>query len=265
MWSLVPLVVIVVSGVVISYRWAGDLVYRIAGDAPPAATPRPPAPAGGVAGGVAGGSAVGRGGETAPQSFAHLDRLYQEAATRVPDWRTLGWYSRRAPTHRSASRSIEGPAVSRSIARRSRWIRPRGLRSRGSRSTRSLPVDARDRTFDSRTPASTTPSSANARRPGHAGDDGARLDGARARLAPSDPSRAHGKRARGASTRGVSDGRATRRDPYSTPLRLRRVYCSTTASAAPAGGTSRTTTPRARISASASSRDCSNSSAAARS
>ena len=196
MWSLVPLVVIVVSGVVISYRWAGDLVYRIAGDAPPAATPRPPAPAGGVAGGVAGGSAGGRGGETAPQSFAHLDRLYQEAATRVPDWRTLGWYSRRAPTHRSASRSIEGPAVSRSIARRSRWIRPRGLRSRGSRSTRSLPVDARDRSFDSRTPASTTPSSANARRPGHAGDDGARLDGARARLAPSDPSRAHGKRAR---------------------------------------------------------------------
>ena len=90
MWSLVPLVVIVVSGVVISYRWAGDLVYRIAGDAPPAATPRPPAPAGGVAGGVAGGSAVGRGGETAPQSFAHLDRLYQEAATLVPDWRTLG-------------------------------------------------------------------------------------------------------------------------------------------------------------------------------
>jgi uncharacterized iron-regulated membrane protein len=36
-WSLVPLFIIVISGVVISYRWAGNLVYRIAGEAPPPA------------------------------------------------------------------------------------------------------------------------------------------------------------------------------------------------------------------------------------
>ncbi|MEO5818967.1 MAG: PepSY-associated TM helix domain-containing protein [Vicinamibacteraceae bacterium] len=35
-WSVVPLAVVVASGVVISYPWASNLVYRIAGEAPPA-------------------------------------------------------------------------------------------------------------------------------------------------------------------------------------------------------------------------------------
>lgn len=43
-WSLVPLFLIVLSGVVISYPWAGNLVYRIVGENPPAQTVRPPAP-----------------------------------------------------------------------------------------------------------------------------------------------------------------------------------------------------------------------------
>lgn len=34
-WSFVPLVVIVASGAVISYPWASDLVYRVAGERPP--------------------------------------------------------------------------------------------------------------------------------------------------------------------------------------------------------------------------------------
>lgn len=34
-WSAVPLIAIVASGVVISYPWAGDLVYRIVGETPP--------------------------------------------------------------------------------------------------------------------------------------------------------------------------------------------------------------------------------------
>ena len=34
-WALVPLFLIVVSGVVISYPWAGNLVYKIAGEEPP--------------------------------------------------------------------------------------------------------------------------------------------------------------------------------------------------------------------------------------
>lgn len=80
-WSFVPLVVIVASGVVISYRWAGDLVYRVAGEAPPAATPRPPAP---VAGGGDRSAA-----DMSPPSLEHLDRLYTQAAGKVADWRTI--------------------------------------------------------------------------------------------------------------------------------------------------------------------------------
>jgi len=36
-WCVVPLAIVVASGVVISYPWASNLVYRIAGEAPPAA------------------------------------------------------------------------------------------------------------------------------------------------------------------------------------------------------------------------------------
>lgn len=36
-WSLVPLFIIVLSGVVISYPWASNLVYRVVGEDPPAA------------------------------------------------------------------------------------------------------------------------------------------------------------------------------------------------------------------------------------
>lgn len=35
-WSAVPLFIVVLSAVVISYTWAGNLVYRIAGETPPA-------------------------------------------------------------------------------------------------------------------------------------------------------------------------------------------------------------------------------------
>jgi uncharacterized iron-regulated membrane protein len=53
-WSAVPLFVIVLSGVVISYPWASNLVYRVVGETPP--PPQGGAPAGG--GSTAGGSAT---------------------------------------------------------------------------------------------------------------------------------------------------------------------------------------------------------------
>jgi uncharacterized iron-regulated membrane protein len=42
-WSVAPLFVVVLSGVVISYPWASNLVYRVMGEAPPAPQ-RPQAP-----------------------------------------------------------------------------------------------------------------------------------------------------------------------------------------------------------------------------
>ena len=82
-WSLVPLLVVVASGVVISYPWASDLVYAVVGEEAPAG--RGPG-GGGPPGGVEGPPASARvpGGGDAP-----LDVLVAQAEARVPDWRRL--------------------------------------------------------------------------------------------------------------------------------------------------------------------------------
>lgn len=41
-WSLIPLAIVVASGVVISYAWAGNLVYQFAGESPPSASREAP-------------------------------------------------------------------------------------------------------------------------------------------------------------------------------------------------------------------------------
>lgn len=46
-WSAVPLFIVVLSAVVISYTWAGNLVYRIVGETPPAPRANQPAPTAG--------------------------------------------------------------------------------------------------------------------------------------------------------------------------------------------------------------------------
>jgi uncharacterized iron-regulated membrane protein len=84
-WLAIPLVVVVLSGVVISYAWAGNLAYRIVGEEPPA--PR------GAPGGLGGqGRPGGPGGESAevePASVEGLDRLYARAERQVEEWRTI--------------------------------------------------------------------------------------------------------------------------------------------------------------------------------
>lgn len=72
-WTLVPLFVIVLSGVVISYTWAGNLVYRVAGEAPPSqqGPPQqgPPRPnISGAERGQASPPAAAQGGENARRS-----------------------------------------------------------------------------------------------------------------------------------------------------------------------------------------------------
>lgn len=80
-WSLVPLAVIVWSGVVISYPWASNLTYQIAGEAPP--TPGPPG------GRTAGPSRGKRDDQQADAPAPPLDPLVARAATLHPDWRTI--------------------------------------------------------------------------------------------------------------------------------------------------------------------------------
>jgi uncharacterized iron-regulated membrane protein len=92
-WSSVPLFVIVLSGVVISYPWASNLVYRVMGDEPPA----PVVAEGGGAPGAGGerpGAPAGqaRGGRGAQAGAVPLDGLGALAATaerQVQGWRTI--------------------------------------------------------------------------------------------------------------------------------------------------------------------------------
>ncbi|MET0650739.1 MAG: PepSY-associated TM helix domain-containing protein [Pyrinomonadaceae bacterium] len=77
-WSALPLFVVVLSAVVISYTWASNLVYRLAGEEPPAQAQRP-APAGGA----------GQQQPGAPLQLEGLDALLDRAGRQVEGWRTV--------------------------------------------------------------------------------------------------------------------------------------------------------------------------------
>jgi uncharacterized iron-regulated membrane protein len=105
LWSALPLFVVVLSGVVMSYPWANNLVYRAAGEAPP-----PRATPGGPGGGRGGGAGVpvsgeregagdrrsrGEGGRaegrlaTAPRSFDDMDAIWARAEQQVQGWKSI--------------------------------------------------------------------------------------------------------------------------------------------------------------------------------
>jgi uncharacterized iron-regulated membrane protein len=76
-WSVTPLVVIVASGVVMSYGWANDLVYRITGNEPPTQGP-------------------GRGnrersdiGAGPAFSMTGINAAWQRAEAQVPGWKSI--------------------------------------------------------------------------------------------------------------------------------------------------------------------------------
>ncbi len=69
-WSAVPLAIIVAGAVPISYGWAGTLVYRLAGDPPPA-------------------PAAGGAPARSPLSATGLDGALTAALLAVPDWRSV--------------------------------------------------------------------------------------------------------------------------------------------------------------------------------
>jgi uncharacterized iron-regulated membrane protein len=86
-WSFAPLFIVVLSAVVMSYQWANNLVYRIAGENPPAQ--RGPGQAPGNAGPQGGG--LGRRG-SAPQEAQPVDNiegLWARASQQVAGWRSV--------------------------------------------------------------------------------------------------------------------------------------------------------------------------------
>ncbi len=98
-WSAVPLIAIVASGVVISYPWAGDLVYRIAGEAPPPRNAGGPPGGAGPERGPSGPSGSGepqmRVGKPAAQQAATpapsttYAAMIATASTLMPEWRAV--------------------------------------------------------------------------------------------------------------------------------------------------------------------------------
>jgi uncharacterized iron-regulated membrane protein len=82
-WSAIPLFVVVLSSVVISYTWASNLVYRLAGEDPPARTSAPPAA-------PAGNAQPPRDGERgASASLNGLNLAWARAEQQVEGWQSI--------------------------------------------------------------------------------------------------------------------------------------------------------------------------------
>ena len=79
LWSAIPLAIVVASATVISYPWASDLVYRVAGEVPPAR----PAPAPAQA------AAPANRGAAASAPTVSLDAAWPRALEQVDGWRTI--------------------------------------------------------------------------------------------------------------------------------------------------------------------------------
>lgn len=75
-WSAIPLALIVYSGVVISYPWASNGVYRMMGEEPPKPAPRA--------------AAAPVAAPDIPASSQPLEPLFVTAASHVSDWNILG-------------------------------------------------------------------------------------------------------------------------------------------------------------------------------
>ena len=82
-WSAIPLFVIVLSSVVISYSWASNLVYRLVGEQPPARSSAPPSVLGGNPG------QQGFQSDKVSDSMRGLDLVWPRAEKQVEDWRSI--------------------------------------------------------------------------------------------------------------------------------------------------------------------------------
>ncbi len=77
LWCFVPLLVIIASGVVMSYGWANALVYRVAGETPPAPQARPTP------------DRSATRSDPAPASSPSVEAAWTHARAFAPDWETL--------------------------------------------------------------------------------------------------------------------------------------------------------------------------------
>jgi uncharacterized iron-regulated membrane protein len=86
MWSAVPLFIVVVSAVPISFRWASDAVYHAVGEQPP---PARAAGAGREGGPARAEERRGDGAQPAGTQLGGLNGMWARAERQVPGWRTI--------------------------------------------------------------------------------------------------------------------------------------------------------------------------------
>ncbi len=86
LWSAPALFFIVLTGVIISYPWASDLLYRVTGNEPP---PRSAQGRGGPGGPQREGRGRQGGGEAKPLLTAGLDNLWSRAEQQVSGWQSI--------------------------------------------------------------------------------------------------------------------------------------------------------------------------------
>ena len=93
-WSAVPLFIVVLSALPISFPWANALVYRAVGEEPPAPRGREGGPARGREGGPSGRETrnvreAGTREDRSAPSFEGLNSLWSRAEQQVEGWRTI--------------------------------------------------------------------------------------------------------------------------------------------------------------------------------
>ncbi len=87
-WSAIPLFIVVLSAVPISFPWASDLVYRAVGEVPP--TRNGPGRPGLAPAAARGRRPQGEGAATRPaRRVEGLDQLWARAAADQPGWKTI--------------------------------------------------------------------------------------------------------------------------------------------------------------------------------
>ena len=103
-WSAIPLFIIVLSGVVISYTWAGNLVYRVFGESPPAPRSAPGQPPQAGANQQPRGGAERRNeGQPAETAMSGLDSQWARAEQQQAGWQSI---TLRMPTATDATVSF---------------------------------------------------------------------------------------------------------------------------------------------------------------
>jgi len=79
-WSALPLFIVVLTALPMSFPWANALLYRVVGEAPPVVGGR---------GGREGGARTSEGRANGDDTLAGVDDLLSRVQARVPDWQTI--------------------------------------------------------------------------------------------------------------------------------------------------------------------------------